>query len=72
LEGGAGAMVANSDAASMAVFGIVDDSNDFHFFPSDVGVLTVPGNSLMQDILVDHMNAMALLRPRCVQLRQES
>jgi hypothetical protein len=65
LEGGA-AGVANSDAASTAAFGIVDDSDDFHFFPSDVGVLTVPGNSLMWDILVDRMNTMALLHSRAL------
>jgi hypothetical protein len=64
LEGGA-ARVANSNAASMAAFGIVDDSDNFHFFPSDVDLSTVPGNSLMRDILVgDRMNTMALVRPR--------
>jgi hypothetical protein len=62
LEGGATG-VANSDADNTAAFGI-DDSDDFHFFPSDVSVSPVPGNSLMRDILVDRMNTMALVRPR--------
>ena len=56
--------MANSDAITAIGGGEGDDSDDFHFFPSDVGVSTVPGNSIMRDILVDCINAMALVCPR--------
>jgi hypothetical protein len=55
--------VANSDTIT-AIGGGGDDSDDCHFLPSDVGASTVPGNSIMRDILVDRINAMAILRPR--------
>lgn len=59
-----GGEVPNSDAITAIGGGEGDDSDDFHFFPSDVGVSTVPGNSIMRDILVDRISAMALVRPR--------
>ena len=44
-----------------------DDENDDDvcgFLPSDIGMTAIPGNSMMRDILMERISAMALVRPR--------
>jgi DDE superfamily endonuclease len=67
FEGGVPSTVGQQGGVATTEIGIDDDGDDDNdvrgFLPSDIGMTAIPGNSIMRDILMERISAMALVRP---------
>ena len=68
LEGGVPSTVGQQGGVATTEIGMDDDDENNDdvrgFLPSDIGMTAIPGNSMMRDILMERISAMALVRPR--------
>ena len=66
FEGGVPSTVGQQGGVATTEIGTDDDDDDDDvrgFLPSDIGMTAIPGNSIMRDILMERISAMALVRP---------